>query len=66
MLAGAGRGGILFRIVEAAKRARVSIVFYAIEKNPYAYLTLKEHQAKHPKLKDFKVVWNRNKINSLK
>lgn len=56
VLAGAGRGGILFRIVEASKRAKVSIVFYAIEKNPYAYLTLKHHQENNLKLKNFKVI----------
>jgi hypothetical protein len=55
VLAGAGRGGIMFRIAEAAKKAKVMITFYAIEKNPYAYLTLLHHKENHPSLKGIKV-----------
>jgi tRNA G37 N-methylase Trm5 len=39
-MAGAGRGGILVRVLLAAKRSGLNIKVYAIEKNPYAYLTL--------------------------
>jgi protein arginine N-methyltransferase 5 len=41
VLAGAGRGGILFRIIAAAKASKVKLRCIAVEKNPYAYLTLK-------------------------
>jgi hypothetical protein len=40
-MAGAGRGGILDRVIlaaEGAKQCKTKIV--ALEKNPYAYMTL--------------------------
>jgi len=43
-VAGAGRGPLIARSLTAAKRAKKKIVLYAIEKNPNAFVTLRERQ----------------------
>jgi protein arginine N-methyltransferase 5 len=45
VMAGAGRGGILSKIIEAAKKSKIKLKCIAVEKNPYAYLTLKYIQS---------------------
>ena len=40
LMAGAGRGGILDRVILAAIKTKAKAYIYAIEKNPYAYMTL--------------------------
>ena len=40
LMAGAGRGGILERVIFAAQGAKCKTKIVALEKNPYAYMTL--------------------------
>lgn len=40
-MAGAGRGGILDRVLKAKRKCDSNSKIIALEKNPYAFMTLK-------------------------
>ncbi|CAD8212367.1 unnamed protein product [Paramecium octaurelia] len=56
LMAGAGRGGILERVIFSAQGAKCKTKIVALEKNPYAYMTLVFQKKRQKQWKDVEIV----------